>query len=115
MTIAELLGFDMSLLWKLSVSSAAVLLVSWAYRFYCSRDAREIQGDKRKPENATCQNCKTTLSHPKSAKHDAGEKDKQPRPLQKEVDLQSDGSKETAADFFCTELKMKHLLCHAVM
>lgn len=95
MTIAELLGFDMHLLWKLSVSAAAVLLVSWAYRFYCSRDAREIQGNARKPENATCQNCKTTLSHPTSAKHDTGEEDKQSGPAQPDADRPSDGSRET--------------------
>lgn len=50
MTMAELLGFDMSLPWKLSTSVAAVLLVSWAYRFCCSRAAREIQRDKWKPK-----------------------------------------------------------------
>lgn len=95
MTIAELLGFDMRLLWKLSVSAAAVLLVSWAYRFYCSRDAREIHGNTRKPGNAACQNCKTTLNHPTSAKHDAGEEDQQPGPVQLDADPPSDGSRET--------------------
>lgn len=95
MTIAELLGFDMLLLWKLSVSAAAVLLVSWAYRFYCSRDAREIQGNAQKPENGTCQNCKTTLNHPTSAKHDAGEEDEQPGPAQQDADPPSEGSRET--------------------
>ncbi|XP_056131419.1 kelch domain-containing protein 7A [Lampris incognitus] len=45
MPIVELLGvqFDMQLLLKLSLSMAAVLLVSWAYRFYSSRDARKLQ------------------------------------------------------------------------
>lgn len=95
MTIAELLGFDMRLLWKLSISAAAVLLVSWAYRFYCSRDAREIQGIAQKPENGTCQNCKTTLNHPTSAKHDAGEEDEQPAPAQPDADPPYDGSRET--------------------
>lgn len=73
MPIAELLGvqFDMQLLLKLSLSVAAVLLVSWAYRFYSSRDSRKCQlcvkdsqeRQTREPQNATCQNCKMTLKH----------------------------------------------------
>ncbi|CAG03515.1 unnamed protein product, partial [Tetraodon nigroviridis] len=77
MTIAELLRFSMCLLWKLSVSVAAVLLVSWAYRFYSSRDAEELRGDKRKAAKATCRSCKTTISDPNSAKHDAEEENEQ--------------------------------------
>lgn len=95
MTIAELPGFDMSLLWKLSVSAAAVLLVSWAYRFYCSKDARGIRGNAPKPANATCQNCKTALNHPRSAKHEPGEEDRQPGPSRPGDQPPSDGSGET--------------------
>lgn len=106
MPIAELLGvqFDMQVLLKLSLSVAAVLLVSWAYRFYSSRDAKKIQvcvKDNKEPENATCQNCKTTLQHQNSPKHDTDDGDKQPRPLHTDSatdDLTSDSTKETAAE-----------------
>lgn len=76
MPIAELLGvqFDMQLLLKLSISVAAVLLVSWAYRFYSSRDTKKTQlcvkEDKHLPGNATCQNCKTTLKSQNSSRCD---------------------------------------------
>ncbi|XP_059185804.1 kelch domain-containing protein 7A [Centropristis striata] len=76
MPIAELLGvqFDMQLLLKLSLSVAAVLLVSWAYRFYSSRDAQKAQlciKDNKESGNATCINCKTTLrGQSSSKKHD---------------------------------------------
>ncbi|XP_029006187.1 kelch domain-containing protein 7A [Betta splendens] len=45
MPIAELLGVqvDMQLLLKLGLSVAAVLLVSWAYRFHSSREAEKTQ------------------------------------------------------------------------
>lgn len=113
MTIAELLGFGMSLLLKLSLSVAAVLLVSWAYRFYSFRDAREIKGDKRKPQNATCQNRKTTLSYPNSPKpgrEEEKEEDKQARASKTDDDLSSDNSKETAADFLLHQGKKDTLL-----
>ncbi|KAM7422048.1 hypothetical protein PAMA_010232 [Pampus argenteus] len=106
MPIAELLGvqFDMQLLSKLSLSVAAVLLVSWAYRFYNSRDANKLQlcdKDKDKaPQNATCQNCKTTLRCQCSPKHNTDDGDEQLRPSDKDSetdDLTSDSTKETPA------------------
>ncbi|XP_072308276.1 kelch domain-containing protein 7A [Eucyclogobius newberryi] len=50
MPIADLLGvqFDMQLLLRISLSVAVVLLVSWAYRFYSSRDSRTRQGTCQK-------------------------------------------------------------------
>ncbi|KAM9361642.1 kelch domain-containing protein 7A [Symphorus nematophorus] len=103
MPIAELLGvqFDMQLLLKLSLSVAAVLLVSWAYRFYSSRDGKKIQvcakDSNEKPENATCKNCKTTLRCQDPPKHDTNDEDKQPRPSDTD-DLTSDSTKETPAE-----------------
>lgn len=96
MTIAELLGFNLCLLWKLSVSVAAVLLVSWAYRFYSSRDTRKLQGDKRKPTNVTCKSWRTTVSDPNSAKHDTEECDEQAGASHTEDGLSSGNSKERA-------------------
>ncbi|KAM4589038.1 kelch domain-containing protein 7A [Odontesthes bonariensis] len=85
MPIAELLGvqFDMQLLLKLSVSLAAVLLVSWAYRFYNSRNVRTIQhcGKNKRQQNATCQNCKTTLQHQTQPEYGKNDGNKQPRLL----------------------------------
>lgn len=91
----------MQLLLKLSLSVAVVLLVSWAYRFYSSRDAENIQlcvkGNKE-PENATCQNCKTILrcqSSPKQATDDGG---KRPSHTDSAIDdLTSDSTKEMPA------------------
>uniref|UniRef100_A0A3P8TQI6 Kelch domain containing 7A n=1 Tax=Amphiprion percula TaxID=161767 RepID=A0A3P8TQI6_AMPPE len=101
MPIAELLGvqFDMQLLLKLSVSVAAVLLVSWAYRFYSSRNVKNIQlcATDKKQQNATCQNCKTTLQNQSSPKHDKDDKDKQSKPLHADSavdDQTSDSTKE---------------------
>lgn len=94
----------MQLLLKLSLSVAAVLLVSWAYRFYSSRDAEKIQvcvKDNKEPENATCQNCKTRLRYQNSPKHGTDDGGKQPRPSQTDSatdDLASDSAEETAAD-----------------
>lgn len=78
MPIAELLGvqFDMQVLLKLSVSMAAVLLVSWAYRFYSSRDATKnhvCSKDNKEPENITCRNCKMTLRYQNSPKPDTND------------------------------------------
>lgn len=106
MPIAELLGvqFDMLLLMKLSLSVAAVLLVSWAYRYYSSRDEKKIQlcdKDNKEPQNATCQNCKTTLRCQSSPKHDTDDGDDQPRPSDKDsatADLTSDSTKESQAE-----------------
>nr|CBN80693.1 Kelch domain-containing protein 7A [Dicentrarchus labrax] len=106
MPIADLLGvqFDMQLLLKLSLSVAAVLLVSWAYRFYSSRDAKKIpvcDKDNKEPENATCQNCKTTLRCQNPPKYDTDDGGKQLRPSHTDSatdDLTSDSTKETAAE-----------------
>ncbi|XP_058487082.1 kelch domain-containing protein 7A [Solea solea] len=76
MPIAELLGvqFDMQLGLKLSISVAAVVLVSWVYRFYSSRgkESRPVE-DNKDTQNATCQNCKTALRCQNSPQHDAGD------------------------------------------
>ncbi|GAA6216861.1 kelch domain-containing protein 7A-like [Lates japonicus] len=106
MPIAELLGvqFDMQLLLKLSISVAAVLLVSWAYRFYSSRDAKKTQlcvKDTKEPQNATCQSSKTTLPCQSSPQHDTDDGGKQPRPSDTDSaidDLTSDSIKETPAE-----------------
>nr|XP_046238368.1 kelch domain-containing protein 7A [Scatophagus argus] len=93
MPIAELLGvqFDMQLLLKLSLSVAAVLLVSWAYRFYNSRDVKKIQlSHNKEPKNATCQNCKATLRCQNSPKHDTRDGGRHPRLS----DTATDGTKE---------------------
>ncbi|KAF7656408.1 hypothetical protein LDENG_00041370 [Lucifuga dentata] len=110
MPIAELLGvqFDMQLLLKLSLSVAAVLLVSWTYKFYSSRDKKKhqlcLQDSKDKPtkeqQNATCQNCKMTVHCHNSHKHDSDDGDQQPRPSQTNSsdDLTSDNKREWAAE-----------------
>ncbi|KAG7494243.1 kelch domain-containing 7A-like [Solea senegalensis] len=76
MPIAELLGvqFDMQLGLKLSISVAAVVLVSWVYRFYSSRgkESQPVE-DNKDTQNATCQNCKTALRCQNSPQHDAGD------------------------------------------
>lgn len=97
MPIAELLGvqFDMQLLLKLSFSVAAVLLVSWAYRFYSSRDGKKKQVCVKEPKNATCQNCNTT---PQRDTDDGGQR---PRPFDTEPaadELTSDSIKEMPAE-----------------
>ncbi|XP_046881335.1 kelch domain-containing protein 7A [Hypomesus transpacificus] len=91
MPIAELLGvqFDMQLLGKLSVSVAAVLFISWAFRFYTSRtratrkpplhDPAALARPSHEPEspqNGTCRNCKAALRH-QSAPSDTGDEGKQ--------------------------------------
>ncbi|XP_070707877.1 kelch domain-containing protein 7A [Pempheris klunzingeri] len=106
MPIAELLGvqFDMQLLLKLSLSVAVVLLVSWAYRFYSSRDAGDIQlcmKDNKGAENTTCQNCKTTLRCQSSPKHAADDGSERPTPSHTDSasdDLTSDSSKQTPSE-----------------
>uniref|UniRef100_A0A3Q4GZ28 Kelch domain containing 7A n=1 Tax=Neolamprologus brichardi TaxID=32507 RepID=A0A3Q4GZ28_NEOBR len=111
MPIAELLGvqFDMQLLWKLSVSVAAVLLVSWGYRFYSSRHRRRIQlhVKDKEPGNATCQNCETTLQHQSSTKHETDDAGQQSRSLLADSgdDLTSDSSKETPAETLPHQVK----------
>ncbi|XP_070759593.1 kelch domain-containing protein 7A [Enoplosus armatus] len=104
MPIAELLGvqFDMQLLLKLSLSVAAVLLVSWAYRFYSSRDAKKIPlsvKDNKEPENATCQNCKMTLRCQGSPKLDTDDGGKRPLHTDSATDdVTADSTKETPAE-----------------
>lgn len=63
MPSAELVGveFDMQLLLRLGVSVAAVLLVSLAYRFYSSRNARKIHVCV-KDGKENCQTCRTKQS-----------------------------------------------------
>uniref|UniRef100_A0A8C3A7R3 Kelch domain containing 7A n=1 Tax=Cyclopterus lumpus TaxID=8103 RepID=A0A8C3A7R3_CYCLU len=85
MPTAELLGveFDMQLLLRVSLSVAAVVLLSWAYRFYSSREAQEIQPCveyNEEPDNATCQNCKTTLHCQSSPEDDTGDGGQRPGP-----------------------------------
>lgn len=106
MPIAELLGvqFDMQLLLKLSISAAAVLLVSWVYRYYGSRDAKKKQvccKDCKELKNATCQNCKTTLRCRDSRQHDTNDEDGQSRPLHTDSatdDLASGITRDTPAE-----------------
>ncbi|XP_034545482.1 kelch domain-containing protein 7A [Notolabrus celidotus] len=91
MPIAELLGvqFDMHLLLKLSLSVAAVLLGSWAYRFYGSRDKKETQlsvEDDKETGEVKCQNCKTTLRGRSSRNHDTGDGGEGSTPLHKHSD-----------------------------
>ncbi|XP_064822492.1 kelch domain-containing protein 7A [Oncorhynchus masou masou] len=89
MPIADLLGvqFDMQLLGKLTCSVAAVLLISWAYRFYSSRGTAAkpqlyVRPPPDRPTEApigTCLNCKMELRAPSTAKHDTrSDGDKQP-------------------------------------
>ncbi|KAK2861714.1 hypothetical protein Q5P01_001247 [Channa striata] len=98
MPIAELLGvqFDMQLLLKLSISVAAVLLVSWAYRFYSSRDAKTIQICVKEPKDETCHNSKTPRLCQSSPQHDTDDEDQRSRPLDSDSteDLTSDATKE---------------------
>lgn len=104
MTIAEVLRFSMFLLWKLSASVAAVLLVSWAYRFYSSRDAGELQGDRPMAAKATCRSCKTTISDPTPAKHDAEEEKEQAGSSHTDNILSSDnkdGAREKTPTLLC--------------
>ncbi|XP_019734862.1 kelch domain-containing protein 7A [Hippocampus comes] len=63
MPVANLLGVqsDMQLVLKISLSVAAVLLVSLAYRFYNSRSMEESPVQRSKKQQ-TCQRCKTSLS-----------------------------------------------------
>lgn len=76
MPIAELLGFlcDIQMLLKLSISVTAVLLVSWAYRFYSSRDVKKKQVCVKEPTNA---NCNTTPQCQSSPQRDTDDGDQQ--------------------------------------
>ncbi|XP_066529040.1 kelch domain-containing protein 7A [Hoplias malabaricus] len=80
MPIADLLGvrFDMQLLGKLTLSMAAILLISWVYRFYSSRAQGQTQRDNRlspprgtRTGPGTCGKCKMVLRpQNKSAKEE---------------------------------------------
>lgn len=79
MPIAELLGvqLDMHLLGRLSLSVAAVLLVSWAYRFYSSRTTRKRGLPAQASPSGTCCKCKVALRSKNAPELDTGE-EKQP-------------------------------------
>ncbi|XP_013888550.1 kelch domain-containing protein 7A [Austrofundulus limnaeus] len=96
MPIAELLGvqFDMQLLLKLGVSVATVLLLSWAYRFYSSRNGREIQPCGKEIQKHACQNCKKTLQHQSLQEQDKDDEDKRGSA----TDLTSDSNKQIIAE-----------------
>uniref|UniRef100_UPI0037E75751 kelch domain-containing protein 7A n=1 Tax=Semicossyphus pulcher TaxID=241346 RepID=UPI0037E75751 len=114
MPIAELLGvqFDMQLLLKLSLSAAAVLFVSLAYKFYSSRETKQNQPcveDNKEPNDAKCQGCNTTLRCRKSPKHHMDDGGTQTRPAHEHSftdDLTSDSTEEEPM------LEITHV-CHA--
>lgn len=109
MPLTELLGIqiDMQLLLKLSAAVAAVLLVSWAYRFYSSRNEDKVQlgvKDSKGTRNATCQKCKTSLRRRRSPEHGADDGDKRagPRGARPAADdLTPDSAKATPATLLC--------------
>ncbi|MBN3325852.1 KLD7A protein, partial [Atractosteus spatula] len=89
MPIADLLGvqFDMQLLGKLSLSVAAVLLISWAYKFYSSRgftvyqdgsaqgNGKMVQQSHRDVSSGSCISCNSELRpRQKNLTEDAEEK-----------------------------------------
>ncbi|XP_006642077.2 kelch domain-containing protein 7A [Lepisosteus oculatus] len=89
MPIADLLGvqFDMQLLGKLSLSVAAVLLISWAYKFYSSRgftvhqdgsaqgNGKMVQQSHRDVSSGSCISCNSELRpRQKNLAEDAEEK-----------------------------------------
>lgn len=94
----------MQLLLKLSLSVAAVLLVSWAYRNYSSRAAQKTPvavNNSKEPENAPRENCRTMLRHRNSPKRGIDDGVNQPRPSHSDPTadgLTSDSTKEPAAD-----------------
>ncbi|XP_033822603.1 kelch domain-containing protein 7A [Periophthalmus magnuspinnatus] len=99
MPIADLLGvqLDMQFLWRLSLSAAVVLLVSWAYKFYSSRDRRTrgLCGNK----NGSCQNCSAMLDLTKNESED----------VDKEIlNLHRQSAVSTSNISFGTSLKHSH-------
>lgn len=93
MPIADLLGvrFDMQLLAKLTVSAAAILFVTWVFRFYSSRARGQTRAKKRlhPPKTAqltpeTCSPCKTVLEPLKD--REKGEHDGENRSSQSSED-----------------------------
>ncbi|XP_037535590.1 kelch domain-containing protein 7A [Nematolebias whitei] len=110
MPIAELLGvqFDMHLLLKLSFSVAAVLLLSWAYRFYSSRNVRERQpcgNDGKEMQNATCRNCKKMLQYQSLQGQDKNDEDKQDLTTE---DLTSDSNNGIIAETFQSQAEKEN-------
>lgn len=113
MPIAELLGvqFDMHLLLKLSFSVAAVLLLSWAYKFYSSRNVRERQpcgNDGKEMQNATCRNCKKMLQRQSLQGIDKNDEDKQDLTTE---DLTSDGNNGIIAEIFQSQAEKREEAC----
>ncbi|KAG9260311.1 kelch domain-containing protein 7A [Astyanax mexicanus] len=105
MPIADLLGvrFDMQLLGKLTLSVAAILLISWAYRFYSSRAQGQTQTIGRTPlprgtqtGAETCSNCKTVLQPQKKTAKEEANGESQSR--QSSVDLGKDIFKPEESD-----------------
>lgn len=103
MPIADLLGvrFDIQLLGKLTLSVAAILLISWAYRFYSSRAQGQAQTDSRIPlprgtqaGPETCSNCKTVLRpQNKTAKEETnGESQTTPSSVDSEQNIYKPGN-----------------------
>ncbi|XP_010879968.2 kelch domain-containing protein 7A [Esox lucius] len=79
--------FDMHLLGRLTCSVVAVLLISWAYKFYNSRGTAPkpqlfLRHPSDRPTEAprgTCRNCKMELRSQNTAKHEVGsDGDQQP-------------------------------------
>ncbi|XP_068172547.1 kelch domain-containing protein 7A [Antennarius striatus] len=98
MTVSHLWGvqFDGELLWKLSLSVAALLLVSWAYRVFSSREDQNIHTsvrDNKEPQNVDFQNHKTTLQR----QGDTGDGSKQSIHAAAEEQLTSDGTEQIPA------------------
>ncbi|XP_017264144.1 kelch domain-containing protein 7A [Kryptolebias marmoratus] len=113
MPIAELLGvqFDMQLLLKLSVSVAAVLLISWVYRFYSSRNVSETQPcgkDSKEIQHAACQNCKKKLQHQRLQEQDEDNEDNQDSTTD---DLASDSNNEIIEEALQSQAKSSEKTC----
>ncbi|TSW21773.1 Kelch domain-containing protein 7A [Bagarius yarrelli] len=79
---ADLLGvhFDMQLLAKLTVSAAAILFVTWVFRFYSTRSRGQTRSKKRlppprdtQPSPETCRPSKTVLDPLKEKEANDGE------------------------------------------
>ncbi|KAG7318899.1 hypothetical protein KOW79_017373 [Hemibagrus wyckioides] len=94
MPIADLLGvrFDMQLLVKLTASAAAIIFVTWVFRFYSSRARGQARAKKRLPSPRstqaspeTCSPCKTVLDPLKERQKE--ENDGENRSRQSSVDL----------------------------
>lgn len=98
----------MQLLLKLSVSVATVLLLSWAYRFYSSRNRREIQPCGKEIQNTACQNCKKTLQHQSLQEQDKDDEDKRGSAAD---DLTSDSNDEIFAEAIQSKAEQSEKAC----